>query len=143
MSATKPLNTFIANCAYGIRQKSYAVLGVLAVAVVAALFGGGNVSGKAVSYIPVELDFPVMMTNPVVRADVAEWTDCSNQDVDWEDLDNFCKSKGFEGAVPIDYKPCLHKWAGTRYYWNGEIPMRKGSQKTAGYALTAVKCLVA
>ena len=116
------------------------IIAVFAVAVVAALFGGSEVTGHA-TYIPVRLDFPVY-------AESAN-RDCGgiSASVDWTVVDNFCRSKGYSGALPVGgwEGACLFEHnAPTRYYWDGSIPMSvdmEQVQNTAGLALVDVNCV--
>lgn len=118
------------------------VIGIVAVLVIVSVIvvlSEGNISGKAISFTPVKLDFPVIADTP------DGWTNCEiGQEQTWAQVNEFCRRRGYGGAADPDYNPCLHEWQPTRYYWDGNMPMQMGnSVRTAGYALTQIKCVPA
>ncbi len=67
------------------------------------------------------------------------WGLCEQQTGNREQLDAYCKSKGYKGIWAGD-NACYHEIKGPRWTWNGAIPMVKGNQTIIGDALTKVKC---
>tara|TARA_Y100000310_G_scaffold300506_1_gene336234 strand:+ start:148 stop:543 length:396 start_codon:yes stop_codon:yes gene_type:complete len=130
--------------ATNINAKNPLTIGIIAtlVVMVALAAFGPKISGMAIAYTVVDTPF-------AVTADYRDgWGECVGQDGDWTDADAYCKSEGFAGAAAVDNNPCLHTWEPTRYDWGDEnedgkldIPLTQGAARTAGYALTAIKCV--
>lgn len=72
------------------------------------------------------------------------WGDCSDQTGSYEDIDQFCKCKGYQGALPKNKDPCYHDWAGDRSKWKPDTTNKNCISPTestrGGTALTKIKC---
>lgn len=77
---------------------------------------------------------------PVEAWGYTGWGDCSSQICTWQQVDSFCKYKGYLGAPIAAEKPCYHASVSKRWSWNGATPMIKGAYKGGGFALTKVRC---
>lgn len=67
------------------------------------------------------------------------WVACEDQTGSRDQLDAFCKSKGYTG-IWGGTEACYHEIQNSRWTWNGSVPMTYGNYTGRGYALTQVKC---
>lgn len=119
-----------------------AILVVIALGAIFALTEG-TITGAATKTSIEPMPFPVYVEKFIHPG----WGSCDAGGMSTEIIDAYCKSvtdeKGnpmYSGVAEDRWKPCAHEWKPTRWWWDGTLPVIKGTWFTAGYALTQVRC---
>ena len=127
-------------------NKTLVIIGALAiVAIAAVVFVGPSISGN-VTYPSVSLgDTPIHVVLPEGMIEPKGWVACMGLEDKWDNLNEFCKQKGYAGILPLEDRPCNYGTASTSYGWdggvtNGELSYLPSAQAHGEKALTAVKC---
>jgi len=112
-------------------------------------YPGINILGLEVNSYqePVYVDFPVNVNAWGQQTDRGlGWGDCESMTGSWDDVDQFCQCKGYEGAAPVSENPCYQQGdVGDRRRWEpdddaGNCIDYWDDGDDSGDAMTQVKC---